>query len=134
MGITFHSLSENIDTSSPNGRFFLTILSSLSQLEREITSIRVKDTLNGLKITSKPYSNEIYGYDKVDGNLVVNDIEQKMLRKVIRMDKSGYSVTEIVKFLNLKGYKTKRGGKRFYYNTIDYILKNHHKNQKNNII
>jgi DNA invertase Pin-like site-specific DNA recombinase len=46
-GITFHSLSENIDTSSPNGRFFLTILSSLSQLEREITSQRVTDVLRG---------------------------------------------------------------------------------------
>jgi len=123
-GITFHSLSENIDTSSPNGRFFLTILSSLSQLEREITSVRVKDTLQGLKETNKPYSNDLYGFDKVDGDLVINSEEQKMLRKIVKLDRLGYSITEIVKFVNDKGYKTKRGGKRFYYNTIDYILKN----------
>jgi site-specific DNA recombinase len=124
-GITFHSLSENIDTSSPNGRFFLTILSSLSQLEREITSSRVKDTLNGLKITNKPYSNDLYGYDKVDGSLVVNDTEQKMIKKIVKLHKSGHTIHEIVKYVNSKGFKTKRGGKRFYYNTIKCILNNH---------
>jgi site-specific DNA recombinase len=123
MGITFHSLSESIDTSSPNGRFFLTILSSLSQLEREITSIRVSDTLKGLKVSNKPYSNDIYGWDKVDGTLIKNEGEQKMLRKIHKMNKLGYSFTEISKFLNEKGYKTKRGGKKFYYSTVEYIVK-----------
>jgi len=122
-GITFHSLSESIDTSSPNGRFFLTILSSLSQLEREITSIRVSDTLRGLKVTNKPYSNDLYGYDKVDGSLVKNEPEQKMIRKILKMNKLGYSHTEIAKLLNDKGYRTKRGGKKFYYSTVEYIVK-----------
>ena len=121
-GITFHSLSENIDTSSPNGRFFLTILSSLSQLEREITSSRVKDTLQGLKMTNKPYSNDIYGYDKVDGCLVENETEQKMLKKITKMYKQRFTINEIMNYVNDKGYKTKRGGKRFYYNTIKGIL------------
>lgn len=121
-GITFHSLSENIDTSSPNGRFFLTILSSLSQLEREITSSRVKDTLHGLKMTNKPYSNDMYGYDKLNGSLVVNDTEQKMIKKIMKLHKLGYSIHEIVKYVNSKGFKTKRGGKKFYYNTIKCIL------------
>lgn len=121
-GITFHSLSENIDTSSPNGRFFLTILSSLSQLERELTSSRVKDTLHGLKMTNKPYSNDMYGFDKLDGSLVENDTEQKMIKKIVKLYKSGYTIHEIVKYVNSKGFKTKRGGKRFYYNTIKGIL------------
>lgn len=120
--VTFHSLTENIDTSSPNGRFFLTILSSLSQLEREITSSRVKDTLKGLKMTNKPYSNDLYGYDKVDGSLVINDTEQKMIKKIVKLYKLGYTIHEIVKYVNSKGFKTKRGGKRFYYNTIKSIL------------
>ena len=121
--ITFHSLSESIDTSSPNGRFFLTILSSLSQLEREITSQRVTDVLKSLKVTNKPYSNDMYGYDKVDGTLVINEVEQKMLRKIHKMNKLGYSFNEFAKFLNDKGYKTKRGGKKYYYSAVEYILK-----------
>jgi hypothetical protein len=35
----------------------------------------------------------------------------------------GFTNYEIAKFLNDKGYKTKRGGKKFYYGTIDYIVK-----------
>jgi len=120
--ITFHSITENIDTSSPNGRFFLTILSSLSQLEREITSSRVKDTLQGLKMTNKPYSNDLYGFDKVDGKLVENVTEQKMIKKIVKLKRLGYTIHEIVKYVNSKGFKTKRGGKRFYYNTIKSIL------------
>jgi len=121
--ITFHSLSESIDTSSPNGRFFLTILSSLSQLEREITSQRVTDVLKGLKSTNKPYTNDMYGFDKVEGALIENTSEQKMLRKILKMNKSGFSFTEIAKFLNEKGFSTKRGGKKFYYSTVEYIVK-----------
>lgn len=121
-GITFHSLTENIDTSSPNGRFFLTILSSLSQLEREITSARVKDVLNGLKITNKPYSNAIYGADNVNGELLENEDEKKMIRKVLKMHNAGYSHTEISNYLNARGFITKRGGKRFYHTTIKSII------------
>ena len=128
-GITFHSLSESIDTSSPNGRFFLTILSSLSQLEREITSQRVTDVLKGLKFTNKPYSNDLYGYDKMDGSLVENEPEQKMIRKILKMNKLGYSHTEIAKLLNDKGYRTKRGGKKFYYSTVEYIVKSKKANE-----
>jgi site-specific DNA recombinase len=122
-GISFYSITESIDTSSANGRFFLTILSSLSQLERELTSARVKDVLNGLKITNKPYSNDLYGFDKVKGQLVENDREQRMIRKIVRMNKAGYSFTNIANYLNEKGYKTKRGGKMFYYSTVESIIK-----------
>ncbi len=122
-GVTFHSLSESIDTSSPNGRFFLTILSSLSQLEREITSQRVTDVLRGLKSTNKPYSNDIYGYDKVNGVLIENGKEKKMIRKIHKLHKDGMSNKGIAKYLNERNYKTKRGGKQFYCSTIRYLLK-----------
>jgi len=122
-GISFYSITESIDTSSANGRFFLTILSSLSQLERELTSARVKDVLNGLKASKKAYSNDLYGFDKIGGELVENEREQRMMRKVVRMNKSGHSYTSIANFLNEKGYKTKRGGKRFYYSTVESIIK-----------
>ena len=65
----------------------------------------------------------MYGYDKVDGTLIKNVDEQKMLSKIHKMNKLGYSCTEIAKFLNDKGYKTKRGGKKYYYSTVEYILK-----------
>ncbi len=44
--VEFISLSENIDTSSNLGKFFITIMGALAQLERELISERVS---NGLK-------------------------------------------------------------------------------------
>lgn len=44
--VGFVSITENVDTSSPMGRAFFTIISAISQLERELISERVK---NGLK-------------------------------------------------------------------------------------
>ena len=39
------------------------------------------------------------------------------------MNKLGFSYTEIAKLLTDKGYRTKRGGKKFYYSTVEYIVK-----------
>jgi DNA invertase Pin-like site-specific DNA recombinase len=47
------SISEKIDTHSPTGRFFISILGSIAQLEREQTSQRVHDTFEHL-VNNKP--------------------------------------------------------------------------------
>ena len=44
--IDFLSLTDNIDTSSPSGRFFFHVMASLNQLEKETTRIR---TMAGLQ-------------------------------------------------------------------------------------
>jgi hypothetical protein len=49
--------------------------------------------------------------------------KKKMLRKILKMSKLEYSKYEFAKLLNEQGYKTKRGGKKFYNGTIDYIVK-----------
>jgi DNA invertase Pin-like site-specific DNA recombinase len=41
-GIAFRSLTENIDTSTPSGRFLFNILGALSQMEREIIIERTR--------------------------------------------------------------------------------------------
>ena len=47
-----------------------------------------------------------------------------MIKKIVNLNKLGYSIYEIMNFLNRKGFKTKRGGKKFYYNTVKSILSN----------
>ena len=51
--ISFISLSEKLDTSSPMGRAVFTIISAISQLERELVSERVKNGLENAKSKGK---------------------------------------------------------------------------------
>jgi DNA invertase Pin-like site-specific DNA recombinase len=42
MGIEFISRRENVDTSGPMGRLFVTIISAIAELERSLVADRVK--------------------------------------------------------------------------------------------
>ncbi len=44
--ISFHSVIEKIDTKTAMSKFFINIMGSISQLERDVTSERTKDALN----------------------------------------------------------------------------------------
>ena len=48
-GVKFVSIKDHIDTTSPMGEFFFTVTTALSQLERDILSMRVKDGIDAAK-------------------------------------------------------------------------------------
>ena len=43
--IKFHSLNEKVDTSTAIGKFFLTLMGALAQMERDQVSERTSDAL-----------------------------------------------------------------------------------------
>jgi len=49
-GVHFKSLTDNIDTSTPSGRFFFHVMASLAQMERELM---VERTRAGLEAARK---------------------------------------------------------------------------------
>lgn len=51
--VRFISLTENIDTDSPYGKFMFTIFAAIAQLEREITVERVKNGLRNARAKGK---------------------------------------------------------------------------------
>ncbi len=53
LNVGFISQSENLDTTSAMGRAFFTIISAISQLERELVSERVRVGLNNAKAKGK---------------------------------------------------------------------------------
>lgn len=65
------SLKENIDTTTPQGRFILTIFGALSELERENTLQRQKEGISAAKIKGKkfgrPQIDKPKDWDKVIG-------------------------------------------------------------------
>jgi len=55
-GVTFHSLDLLVDTSTPLGRFFRSVLLAVAELEREFVSERVKETIALRKREGRPHS------------------------------------------------------------------------------
>ncbi len=61
-------------------------------------------------------------FDNVDGNLVPNESEQKII-KTIKDLSVNHRPTGIANILNDAGYRTKNG-KMFLQSTVNYIIKN----------
>lgn len=130
--VSFHSFTEKIDTESPQGRFFLTILASFATMEREIISDRIKDVLH-----SKRERNELishippYGYDvtvvkTVDGKLVKklieNPKEQRGIEEMVCLHQMGLTYGQIADDLRKLGYKTKTGKRNWNYMSVRKIV------------
>ena len=108
-GIKFLSIKENIDTSSPYGRFTINLLSSLYEMELELIRDRTKDTLKMKKENNKVYSPTPYGFDRIGDDLVKNKKEKRLLNKMFRLKDNGLSYGKICDYLKRNRHKTKNG-------------------------
>lgn len=121
--VKFLSIKENIDTSSPYGRFTINLLSSLYEMELELIRDRVKDTLKVKKENGKVYSPTPFGFDRVGDNLIENKKEKRLLRKMFRLKDKGFSYGDISKYLTKNRHKTKSGGKWTRQNVYSIMKK-----------
>ena len=128
-GIKFLSIKENIDTSSPYGRFTINLLSSLYEMELELIRERTKDTLKVKKENGKVYSKTPFGYDRVGNDLVENKKEKRLLRKMLRLKENGKSYGDVSKYLKKNRHKTK-SGKGWSRENVYSVLKTFMKNEK----
>ena len=128
-GVKFLSIKENIDTSTPYGRFTINLLSSLYEMELELIRDRVKDTLKMKKESGKVYSPTPFGYNRENENLVENPKEKRLLRKMFRLKENGNSYGDISKYLTRNRYKTK-SGKKWSRENVYSVMKTYIKNEK----
>ena len=110
-GVKFLSIKENVDTSSIYGRFTLSLLGSLYEMELELIKERVRDTLRVKKENGKVYSPTPFGFDRNGDDLVENKKEKRLLRKMLRLKENGFSYGDVSKYLTKNRHKTKSGGK-----------------------
>ncbi|WP_144251286.1 recombinase family protein, partial [Mycobacterium tuberculosis] len=106
----FASASESFDTSTPAGRLTLQLLGSFAEFERERNRERVKENMislarGGQKIITRP----CFGYDVIEGAMVVNLEEALTARKMAEMAAAGDGSRIIAKWLNSNGIRTKEG-------------------------
>lgn len=124
-GIGVFFLSDNINTLLPDSELRLTIMASLAQDEIRKLSERVKfGYQRSIKNGRVLGNNDIWGYEKKDGKLVINEEEAKMVKRIFELYVSGkYGFHTIARMLYKEGYKN-RNGNVLAYSTISYIIRN----------
>ncbi len=124
-GVAFHSITERIDTKTAAGRFFITILSALAQMERDLISERTKVALNYKRSQGGLAGGVPYGYRSVgkkeESKLIKDDKESKTLEVIIQFNKSGKSLNWISRELNKSGIPSRCNGK-WYPQTVKSVI------------
>ena len=82
MGIEFISRRENVDTSGPMGRLFVTIISAIAELERSLVVDRVKSGMRRAKLEGRQI-----GRSRLDVNR----------EQIVHDRRSGMSLTKVAK-------------------------------------
>lgn len=104
LGITILFEKEGIDTAKITDEMMITIMGGLAQEESVSISQNMQWSIrkrmqNGTYIAS----NQPYGYDKVNGRLVINESEAKIVRRIFNEYLSGFGLNSICRNLNSDG-------------------------------
>lgn len=122
--ISFVSLNENFDTSTPFGKASIGILAVFAQLEREQIKERMTMGKIGRAKTGKAMSWSIvpFGYKYENGIYVPNPIEASIVQRIFSEYLNGSSITTIKEDLNKEGHIGKE--KKWSHRTIRVVLDN----------
>lgn len=126
IGVEVRFEKENINTLSGDGELMLTVLSSYAEEESRSISENIKWMYrkkfeNGELVIN---TNRFLGYDKDDnGNLVINEEEAKIVKRIYEEYLKGNGVHKIAKMLNKEKIPTVTGAK-WHETTVLVILQN----------
>ncbi|MBE6513543.1 MAG: recombinase family protein [Thermoplasmata archaeon] len=112
-GKDFNSMQDKFDTTTAMGRFVMSIMQGIAQLESEQTGERVKMGMSykAQSTTGSLGSGHPYGYRYEDGRLLVEEDEAHVVRAIYNMSNEGYTLGKITDSLNDAGIPAKKGGK-----------------------
>lgn len=134
-GVELVSVTQPIDTHTPNGRLSLNLLTSFAEFEREITGERTRDKLAATRRQGRWQGNGTpLGYAVDHGQLLVvvppeAELGKDIFRRYLALD----TMAELMAWIGRRGIKTKRwitrsgktrGGQPMDRTTVYRILNN----------
>lgn len=121
-GAQLVSLVEHVDTTTPTGRFFFTVMASLAALESEINGERVSTAMQHKKSKGEQWCHHApFGFSWEGTLLVPYQPEQRVLETARRYRRRGKSYREIADKLTKLGFRT-RGGSPFIHANVRRFL------------
>ena len=134
--VDFISLKEQFDTTTAQGKCFLTIMAALNQFEREQTSERTQ--INMLERAKRGLwqGSQILGYNldpSKKGYLLINEVEAKLVNFLFDTYLETGSVERVAEIADRQGFRGKeytthkgrlKTAKKFCYSAIRKILMN----------
>jgi len=120
-GRGFVSVREQMDGSTPHGRFAMSILAALAEMEREMISARCREATARCRRTRRVYGRTPFGFDREGERLVPNPAETALLERIRALREAGGSYSRIAAELNDAG-ECPKAGARWYASSVRSVL------------
>ncbi|MEK4343146.1 recombinase family protein [Brevibacillus sp. FSL L8-0710] len=115
----------DIDSSTPNGYMFISLLGTFAEYERTMIVERVDLGMQKRAVDGFWCGGKVLGYDNdtVNKTLLINEQESKIVKEIFSLRSQGLGYKSITNLLNEQGKRTKNG-KLFSIPGIKLILEN----------
>lgn len=124
-GVAVFFQNDNINTIDEDSELRLTIMSSMAQDESRKISNRVRfGHHQAIKNGTVLGTNNMFGYNKKDGKLTINEEEAEFVKELFEMYATGkFSMKQMEKHFYEKGIRNRKG-KKLSHSTMSNIIRN----------